>query len=102
MYRGDSDYSIGPGDRREAGGEDGGMDLEAEIAVFLGDVPMGVNPDRAGDHIRLLALVNDVSFRELIPAELAKGFGFLHGKGATAFSPLPVTPDELGDAWDGK
>ncbi len=102
MYQGDSDYFIGPCDPIEAAGEDWGIDLEAEIAVFLGDVPMGVNPDRAGDHIRLLALVNDVSFRELIPAELAKGFGFLHGKGATAFSPVAVTPDELGDAWDGK
>ena len=102
MYQGDSDYFIGPCDPIEAAGEDWGIDLEAEIAVFLGDVPMGVNPDRAGDHIRLLALVNDVSFRELIPAELAKGFGFLHGKGATAFSPVAVTPDEFGDAWDGK
>ncbi|TMG75192.1 MAG: 2-keto-4-pentenoate hydratase, partial [Betaproteobacteria bacterium] len=61
-----------------------------------------VKPDRAGDHIRLLALANDVSLRELIPAELAKGLGFLHGKGATAFSPVAVTPDEFGDAWDGK
>ena len=102
MYQGDSDYFIGPCDPIEAAGEDWGIDLEAEIAVFLGDVPMGVNPDRAGDHIRLLALVNDVSLRELIPAELAKGLGFLHGKGATAFSPVAVTPDEFGDAWDGK
>ncbi|TMG79303.1 MAG: fumarylacetoacetate hydrolase family protein [Betaproteobacteria bacterium] len=102
MYQGDSDYFIGPCDPIEAANEDWGIDLEAELAAFLGDVPMGVKPDRAGDHIRLLALANDVSLRELIPAELAKGLGFLHGKGATAFSPVAVTPDEFGDAWDGK
>jgi len=102
MYQGDSDYFIGPCDPIEAASEDWGIDLEAELAAFLGDVPMGVKPDRAGDHIRLLALANDVSLRELIPAELAKGFGFLHGKGATAFSPVAVTPEELADAWDGK
>jgi fumarylacetoacetate (FAA) hydrolase len=102
MYQGNSDYFIGSRDPIEAASEDWGIDLEAELAVFLGDVPMGVKPDRAGDHIRLLALANDVSLRELIPAELAKGFGFLHGKGATAFSPVAVTLEELGDAWDGR
>lgn len=102
MYQGDSDYFIGPCDPIEATSEDWGIDLEAEVAVFLDDVPMGVKPDRAGDHVRLLALVNDVSLRNLIPAELAKGFGFLQGKAATAFSPVAVTPDELGGAWDGR
>jgi fumarylacetoacetate (FAA) hydrolase len=102
MYQGDSQWFIGPCDPIEATSEDWGIDLEAEVAVFLGDVPMGVKPDKAGEHILLLALVNDVSLRNLIPAELAKGFGFLHGKAATAFSPVAVTPDELGDAWDGR
>jgi len=102
MYQGDSDYFIGPHDPIEAASEDWGIDLEAEIAVLLGDVPMGLKPERAAAAIRLLALVNDVSLRNLIPAELAKGFGFLHGKGATAFSPVAVTPEELGEAWDGK
>jgi len=102
MYQGDSDFFIGPCDPIEAASEDWGIDLEAEVVVFLGDVPMGVKHDRAGEHIRLLALVDDVSLRNLIPAELAKGFGFLQGKGATAFSPVAVTPDELGEAWNGK
>jgi fumarylacetoacetate (FAA) hydrolase len=102
MYQGDSQWFIGPCDPIEAASEDWGIDLEAEIAVFLGDVPMGVKADKAGDCVRLLALVNDVSLRNLIPAELAKGFGFVHGKAATAFSPVAVTPDELGDAWDGR
>jgi fumarylacetoacetate (FAA) hydrolase len=102
MYQGDSQYFIGPCDPIEAASEDWGIDLEAEVAVFLGDLPMGVQPDRAGEHILLLALINDVSLRNLIPAELAKGFGFVQGKGATAFSPVAVTPDELGDAWNGK
>jgi fumarylacetoacetate (FAA) hydrolase len=102
MYQGDSEYFIGARDPVRATSEDWGIDLEAEVAVFLGDVPMGVKHAQAGGHIRLLALVNDVSLRNLIPAELAKGFGFLHGKAATAFSPVAATPDELGEAWDGK
>src|SRR3954471_4184659 len=102
MYQGDSDWFIGPCDPIEAASEDWGIDLEAEVAVLLGDVPAGVKPDKAGEHIRLLALVNDVSLRNLIPAELAKGFGFVQGKAATAFSPVAATPDELGDAWDGR
>ena len=102
MYQGDSDYFIGPCDPIEAASEDWGIDLEAEVAAFLGDVPMGAKPDKAAESIRLLALVNDVSLRNLIPAELAKGFGFLHGKAATAFSPVAATPDELGTAWDGR
>lgn len=102
MYQGDSEYFIGPCDPVQAMSEDWGIDLEAEVAVFLGDVPMGIKHAHAGNHIRLLALVNDASLRNLIPAELAKGFGFLQGKGATAFSPVAVTPDELGEAWDGR
>jgi fumarylacetoacetate (FAA) hydrolase len=102
MYQGDSDFFLGPCDPVHVASEDWGIDLEGEIAVFLGDVPMGVKPEKAGDYIRLIALVNDVSLRNLIPAELNKGFGFLQGKGATAFSPVAVTPDELGPAWDGR
>ena len=102
MYQGDSEYFIGPRDPIAAASEDWGVDLEGEVAVILGDVPMGVKPDKAGDAIRLFMLVNDVSLRNLIPAELAKGFGFLQGKGATAFSPVAVTPEELGAAWDGR
>jgi fumarylacetoacetate (FAA) hydrolase len=102
MYQGDSDYFIGPCDPIEALSEEWGIDLEGEVAVVLDDVPMGVRADRAAEHIRLIVLLNDVSLRNLIPAELAKGFGFVQGKAATAFSPVAVTPDELGPAWDGK
>ena len=79
--------------------ESWGIDFEAEMAVITDDVPMGIAPEDAGGHIRLLMLVNDVSLRGLIPAELAKGFGFFHAKPSSAFSPLAVTPDELGEAW---
>ena len=79
--------------------EDWGIDLEAEVAVVTDDVPMGTPAALAGRHIKLVLLVNDVTARALIPDELAKGFGFLHGKPASAFSPVAVTPDELGDAW---
>ncbi len=83
--------------------EEWGSDLEAEVAVITGDVPMGATPDEAGRAIRLVMLVNDVSLRNLIPAELAKGFGFFQSKPASAFSPVAVTPDELGADWhDGK
>ncbi len=98
MYQGGSDGFIGPRDpivARVAWG----IDFEAEVAVITGDVPMGVSPSEAAAHIRLLMLVNDVSLRNLIPGELAKGFGFFHSKPASAFSPVAVTPDELGDAW---
>lgn len=101
MYQGGSDSFIGPRDDIVAISEDHGIDFEAEIAVITGDVPMGTPTEAAGDHIRLLMLVNDVSLRGLIPNELAKGFGFFHGKPSSAFSPVAVTPDELGDAWDG-
>ncbi|PWC56613.1 fumarylacetoacetate hydrolase family protein [Azospirillum sp. TSO22-1] len=99
MYQGGSDRFIGPCDPIEAISEDHGIDLEAEIAVITDDVPMAVTPEAAGRHIKLLMLVNDVSLRGLIPAELAKGFGFLQSKPASSFSPVAVTPDELGDAW---
>lgn len=101
MYQGGSDRFIGPCDPIEVASEDWGIDLEAEIAVITDDVPMGVNVKEAGQHLCLLMLVNDVSLRNLIPAELAKGFGFFQSKPASAFSPVAVTPDELGDAWDG-
>jgi fumarylacetoacetate (FAA) hydrolase len=81
--------------------EEWGIDFESEVAVVTGDVPMGATPDQAFQQIRLLMLVNDVSLRHLIPEELAKGFGFLQSKPATSFSPVAVTPDELGEAWRG-
>lgn len=103
MYQGGSDSFIGPRDDIPLGSEDWGIDFEAEIAVITADTPMGVSGTAAGDHIKLLMLVNDVSLRGLIPAELAKGFGFFQSKPSSAFSPVAVTPDELGDAWqDGK
>jgi fumarylacetoacetate (FAA) hydrolase len=101
MYQGGSDNFIGPRDPILAESEDWGIDLEAEVAVVTDDVPMGAKPDAAASRIRLLMLVNDVSLRNLIPGELAKGFGFFQSKPATAFSPVAVTPDEVGDAWDG-
>ena len=99
MYQGGSDSSVGPRDPILAGDEAWGVDFEAEIAVISDDVPMGVAEPAAGGHIKLLILVNDVSLRNLIPDELAKGFGFVHGKPANAYSPVAVTPDELGDHW---
>ncbi|TAH38308.1 MAG: FAA hydrolase family protein [Alphaproteobacteria bacterium] len=101
MYQGGSDTFLGPADAIELADEAYGCDFEAEVAVITDDVPMGVTPDEARDHIKLVMLVNDVSLRNLIPAELEKGFGFFHGKPSSAFSPCAVTPDELGDAWDG-
>lgn len=101
MYQGGSDSFIGPYDPIAMASVDWGIDFEAEVAVIVDDVPMGVDVAAAGQHIQLLMLVNDVSLRGLIPGELAKGFGFFHGKPSTAFSPVAVTPDELGRAWDG-
>ncbi|MGE0660410.1 MAG: fumarylacetoacetate hydrolase family protein, partial [Reyranellaceae bacterium] len=101
MYQGGSDKFIGPTDDIEATSEDWGIDFEAEVCVIVDDVPMGTTAVQAKDHIKLVLLANDVSARLLIPNELNKGFGFLHGKPATAFSPVAVTPDEFGDAWDG-
>ena len=101
MYQGGSDDFIGPCDPVVVPSESFGIDFEAEIAVVTADVRMGATPEQALDGIRLVMLVNDVSLRNLIPAELAKGFGFFQSKPATAFSPVAVTPDELGDAWAG-
>ncbi|MGD8430167.1 MAG: fumarylacetoacetate hydrolase family protein [Ectothiorhodospiraceae bacterium] len=101
MYQGGSDSFVGPRDDIEAGSEEWGIDFEAELAVITDDVRMGTTPEDARKHIKLLMLVNDVSLRNLIPGELAKGFGFYQSKPASAFSPVAVTPDELGDAWDG-
>ena len=78
-----------------------GNRLEGKVAVITGDVPMGISPQEAGKHILLVMLVNDVSLRNLIPGELAKGFGFFQSKPASSFSPVAVTPEELGDSWDG-
>ena len=100
MYRGASDGFLGCRDPIAADTA-WGVDLEAEVGVICGDVPMGASTAAAGAAIRLIVILNDVSYRNLIPGELAKGFGFLQGKGQTAFSPVAVTPDELGTAWDG-
>jgi fumarylacetoacetate (FAA) hydrolase len=103
VYQGGSDDLLGPCDPIFAVSEDHGIDLEAEIAVVLDDVPLGTSIAAAAPHIKLLMLVNDVSLRNLIPNELAKGFGFYQGKPSSAFSPVAITPDELGSAWaDGK
>jgi fumarylacetoacetate (FAA) hydrolase len=99
MYQGGSDSFIGPCDPIQVMSEDWGVDLEAEVAVITGDVPMGAGVEQAVGTIRLVMLVNDVSLRNLIPGELAKGFGFYQSKPASAFSPVAVTPDELGSAW---
>ena len=85
----------------EVPSEEYGIDLEAEVAVITDDVPMGVSAEQAGEHIKLVMIVNDWSLRNLIPGELAKGFGFYQSKPATAFSPCAVTPDEFGPVWDG-
>jgi fumarylacetoacetate (FAA) hydrolase len=99
MYQGGSDDLLGPMDGIELAHEEWGIDFEAEVAVVTDDVPMGATPDEAFGHIKLLMIANDVSLRNLIPAELAKGFGFFQSKPATSFAPVAVTPDELGDAW---
>jgi fumarylacetoacetate (FAA) hydrolase len=101
IYQGGSANFIGPNDPIRLADEAWGIDFESEVAVVTDDVPMGVKPEDAGAHIKLLMLVNDVSLRNLIPGELAKGFGFFQSKTWTAFSPVAVTPDELGDAWNG-
>ncbi len=100
MYQGGSDDFIGPCDDVVVASEEFGIDFEAEIAVITGDVPMRATPEEALEGVRLLMLANDVSLRNLIPDELAKGFGFLQSKPATAFSPVAVTLDEVGDAWE--
>ena len=100
MYQGGSDTFIGPRDAIIAADEAYGIDMEAEITVITDDVPMGVSAKDAEGHIKLIMLVNDVSLRGLIPNELRKGFGFVQGKASSAFSPVAVTPDELGSAWE--
>lgn len=103
MYQGGSDSFLGPRDSIPMADEAWGIDFEAEITVVTDDVPMGVSADDALKHIQLVMLVNDVSLRNLIPGELAKGFGFFQSKPSSAFSPVAVTADDLGDAWkDGK
>jgi fumarylacetoacetate (FAA) hydrolase len=99
MYQGGSDSFIGPRDAIPVIDEAWGIDFEGEVAIITDDVPMGVSAADAGNYIRLVMIVNDVSLRGLIPGELAKGFGFLQSKPSSAFSPVAVTPDELGDAW---
>lgn len=101
MYRGGSDGFLGPRDAIPLQDEAQGLDLEAEVAVITDDVPMGVSAEAARSHVKLVMLVNDVTLRALVPDELAKGFGFLQSKPASAFSPVAATPDELGAVWDG-
>lgn len=99
MYQATSAGFYGPRDAVRVVNEDYGIDLEAEVVVITDDVPMAVSPEAAAEHIQLIGLVNDVSLRNLIPEELAKGFGFLQSKPRSALSPVLVTPDELGNAW---
>ncbi|MEC9397325.1 MAG: fumarylacetoacetate hydrolase family protein [Myxococcota bacterium] len=99
VYQGGSGVLLGPTEDIRVPNFDWGVDFEAEVAVILGDTPRGVSKEEAGDHVKLIMIVNDVTFRNLIPAELAKSFGFFQSKPATAFAPFAVTPDELGDAW---
>jgi len=101
MYQGGSDAFLAPREPIRMADEAFGIDMEGEVAVITGDVPMGATPEEARAAIRLVMLVNDVSLRGLIPAELGKGFGFFQSKPSSAFSPVAVTPDELGEAWDG-
>lgn len=101
MYQGGSDTFLAPTDPIQIADESFGIDMEGEVAVVVDDVPMGTAPDEAARAIRLVMLVNDVSLRNLIPAELGKGFGFFQSKPSSSFSPAALTPDEFGDAWDG-
>ena len=103
MYQGGAGAMMGPRDPIRVLSADWGVDLEGEVGAIVGDVKMGATPAEAGRAVLLVTLINDLSFRRLIPAELAKGFGFVNGKGANALAPVAVTPDELGDAWrDGR
>ena len=101
MYQGLSDSYLGPRDGIAVADEGWGIDFEGELAVVVGDVPKATPAEEAGQYIRLAMLLNDVSLRGLIPGELGKGFGFFHSKPASSFSPVAVTPDALGPAWDG-
>jgi len=100
MYQGGSDSFLGPRENIPMPDEAWGIDFEGEVAVITDDVPMGIDAVAARNHIKLIMIVNDVSLRNLIPGELAKGFGFFQSKPSSAFSPVAVTPDELGDAWN--
>ncbi|KTD58006.1 fumarylacetoacetate hydrolase [Legionella sainthelensi] len=102
MYQGGADSFLGPRDPILVADEAFGIDFEAEVAIITDDVPMAINHKDAGQHIKLLMLVNDVSLRNLIPNELAKGFGFFQSKPSSSFSPVAITPDELGSDWDGQ
>jgi fumarylacetoacetate (FAA) hydrolase len=102
MYQGCSGPLLGPCDDIAVASEDLDVDLQIELGVVTGDVPMGVDKDKAGEQIRLLVLLNDVSLRALVHADLAKGYGFFQSKPPSSFAPVAVTPDELGDAWDGR
>jgi fumarylacetoacetate (FAA) hydrolase len=99
MYQGGSDALLGACDAAAFPSAEHGIDLEAEVAVITDDVPLGVSAEQAASHVKLIVLVNDWSLRNLVPGELAKGFGFLQSKPATALSPIAATPDELGNAW---
>ena len=101
MYQGGSDAFLGPRDPIPLADPAWGCDCEAEVAVVVDDVPMSVGAEAARAHIKLIMLANDVSLRNLVPAELAKNFGFFQSKPSSSFSPVAVTPDVLGDAWDG-
>jgi fumarylacetoacetate (FAA) hydrolase len=101
VYMGASDAFIGPTEDILVENEEWGIDFEAEVAVITDDVPAGTKTDQAHKHIKLVMLVNDVTLRNLIPGELGKQFGFYQSKPWTSFSPVAVTPDELGDSWDG-
>ncbi|MCC5995054.1 MAG: fumarylacetoacetate hydrolase family protein [Oceanicaulis sp.] len=102
MYQGGSDAFLAPREDIPLGDDSWGLDFEAEVAVVTGDAPQGCSVEEAARAIRLIMILNDVSLRGLIPGELAKGFGFFQSKPPTAFSPVAVTPDELGEAWDGR
>jgi len=101
VYQGGSGVLLGPRDPFELPDPAWGLDFEAEVCVVLGDTPRGTTAEQAAKHVRLLLLANDWSYRNLIPAELEKGFGFVQSKPATAFSPFAITPSELGSAWSG-
>ena len=102
MYQGGSDNFLSWCAPIQVESEEWGIDFESEVAIITDDVPMGISAQEAGEHIKLIMLVNDVSLRNLIPNELSKNFGFFQSKPATSFSPFAITPDELGDAWDGQ
>ncbi|MDM5114447.1 fumarylacetoacetate hydrolase family protein [Aeromonas salmonicida] len=99
IYQGGSDCFLAPRGPIVMGSEAWGIDFESEVAIITDDVPMGTSPQAAAAHVKLLMLVNDVSLRNLIPGELAKGFGFFQSKPSSAFSPVAITPDELGSDW---